>query len=287
MIVSRIAGGLGNQMFQYAAGRQLAERLGTAFYCDLTPFENYKLHACALHRFSLQATMMDRATRFQFPIRFGGSWWRRLLRINGPHLSLFREADLAWQPEIDSVTDNSYLVGYWQSEKYFSNIRTTLLQEFSLPSPAIGRDLEVIKAMQSSMSVSLHVRRGDYVTNAATNQVHGTCDEAYYQRAVSMLSEECGPLHLFVFSDDPAWCRANLKFAHQTTVVDHNDAARNCEDLRLMSYAKHFVIANSSFSWWGAWLSTYHTKIVCAPKRWFRTTERNESDIVPETWRRL
>ncbi len=287
MIVSRIAGGLGNQMFQYAAGRRLAERVGAEFQHDLTPFDTYKLHDCAIRRFSLQSRPMDRATLSRLPVRFGGSLWKRLLRIDGPPLALFREKGLAWQPTINTVRDNTYLVGYWQSEKYFAEIRPTLLKEFSLPSPAAGKDLEVMKAMDESTSVMLHVRRGDYVSNAGTNQIHGTCDEAYYYRAVLMLAKEYGPLHLFVFSDDPTWCRENLKFEHATTVVDHNDASRNCEDLRLMSHAKHFITANSSFSWWAAWLSTSPGKIVCAPRRWFQSEGRDASDIVPDKWRRM
>jgi hypothetical protein len=287
VIVSRIAGGLGNQMFQYAAGRRVADRLGVEFQYDLTGFDTYKLHACALHRFSLQSRPMDRALVPRLPARFGGSRWRRLLRIGGPPLSLFREDGLAWQSSIESVGDNSYLVGYWQSEKYFADIRPKLVQEFTLSSPAVGRDLQVMKEMAAATSVMLHVRRGDYVSNAGTNQIHGTCDESYYQRAVALLADKCGPLHLFVFSDDPAWCRENLKFKHPTTVVDHNDASRNCEDLRLMSQAQHFIIANSSFSWWGAWLSMSPGKIICAPQLWFRTTDRDESDIVPAAWRRI
>lgn len=287
MIVSRIAGGLGNQMFQYAAGRRLAKQMGTEFFYDLTPFETYKLHNCALHRFALQTAALDRALLPRLPVRFGGSRLQRIFRTGGPPLTLFKERGLAWQPEIKQVKDNTYLVGYWQSEKYFVDIRPQLLTEFSLPSDPVGKDRQVIEAMADSTSVTLHVRRGDYVSNSATNQVHGTCDEDYYQRAVAMLTKECGPLHLFIFSDDPQWCREHLKFNHPTTVVDHNDQTRNCEDLRLMSHAKHFIIANSSFSWWAAWLSESAGKIICSPKRWFRTTERDESDIVPPTWRRV
>ena len=166
-------------------------------------------------------------------------------------------------------------------------MRPQLLQELTLTESADGRDAEIIDEMRSTTSVAVHVRRGDYVSNAATNLVHGTCDSAYYQRSVTLLADQYGPLKLFVFSDDPAWCRDNLRLGHPTVFVDHNDTQRNCEDLRVMSHARHFVVANSSFRWWGAWLSTSVEKTVCAPARWFRTAKNDETDIVPRTWHRI
>ncbi len=287
MIVSRIYGGLGNQMFQYAAARQLATTLGTDLVLDTTPFQTYRLHAYSLDRFPLQATELSVELQGLRPPRFGGSIWKRLLRSGGPVLKLVREKGLAYQSRINESPDNSYLVGYWQSERYFADIRSLLLSEFSLAEQAVGRDAEIIQQMQSVTSVAVHVRRGDYVSNASTNLVHGTCDADYYLRSVKFLAEKFGPLELFVFSDDPAWCRDNLRLGHPTVFVDHNDAMRNCEDLRVMNHARHFVIANSSFSWWGAWLSQSEGKVVCAPTRWFRTTKNDDKDIVPESWNRI
>lgn len=287
MIVSRIYGGLGNQMFQYAAARQLAARLGTDLFLDATQFQTYKLHGYAIHRYPLKSKEMSPEVGSRGPLRFGGKWWKRLLSSGGPPLKLVREKGLAWQSQLQEARDNSYLVGYWQSERYFSNVRPQLLQELTLTEPAEGRDAEIIHAMRSTTSVTVHVRRGDYVSNAATNQVHGTCDSEYYQRSVTLLAAKHGPLNLFVFSDDPAWCRENLRMGHPTVFVDHNDAERNCEDLCVMSHARHFIVANSSFSWWGAWLSTSEDKTVCAPARWFRTSRNDESDIVPKSWHRI
>lgn len=287
MIVSRIYGGLGNQMFQYAAARQLAARLDTDLLLDVTQFQAYKLHGYAIYRYPLKSQEMSQDIGSRKPLRFGGRLLKRLLRSGGPPLKLVREKGLAWQPQLQEATDNSYLAGYWQSERYFADIRPQLLQEFEMTEPAQGRDAEIIDEMRSTTSVTVHVRRGDYVSNAATNQVHGTCDSEYYQRSVTLLANMYGPLNLFVFSDDPAWCRGNLQLGHPTVFVDHNDAQRNCEDLRVMSHARHFIVANSSFSWWAAWLSTSEDKTVCAPARWFRTSKNDESDIVPKSWHRI
>lgn len=287
MIVSRIYGGLGNQMFQYASARQLATRLGTDLLLDVTQFQTYKLHDYAIHRFPLKSAEMSAEMAMHRPLRFGGKLWKRLFCSGCPPLKLVREKGLAWQALLANAADNSYLVGYWQSESYFATMRPQLLQELTLTESADGRDAEIIDEMRSTTSVAVHVRRGDYVSNAATNLVHGTCDSAYYQRSVTLLADQYGPLKLFVFSDDPAWCRDNLRLGHPTVFVDHNDTQRNCEDLRVMSHARHFVVANSSFSWWGAWLSTSVEKTVCAPARWFRTAKNDETDIVPRTWHRM
>ena len=274
-------------MFQYAAGRRLADRLGTSLMLDLSSFRNDPLRAFALDRYQLRTDAMTDAMQARLPVRFGGSWWRRLLRVNGAGLNVLREKGLGYQPGIESADDDTLLVGYWQSERYFADLRPQLLREFSLTTPVTGRDAEVAAAMAESRSVTIHVRRGDYVSNTGTNQTYGTCDSDYYRRAADVLARESGPIRLFVFSDDPDWCRASLRFEYPTVIVDHNDATRSCEDLRLMSHAQHFIIANSSFSWWAAWLSTRPGIIVCAPKRWFRSDDRDEADIVPAAWRRI
>lgn len=289
MIVSRIAGGLGNQMFQYALGRRLAARHNTQLLLDTSLFATYNLHAFGLHHLNIQAQIADNSVRRWFPFRYGGSsWWRRWVRRDrGRPLQLVKERQLPFQPAVLDAADHSYIAGYWQCERYFDEIRPQLLQEFAVRSPQAGRDAELAALMQATNSVMLHVRRGDYVSDPAANRRHGTCDLDYYQRAVASLARDVGRLHLFVFSDDPAWCRDNIQLGHETTVVDHNDASRNFEDLRLMSQAKHFVIANSSFSWWGAWLGSFPDKIVCAPQLWFRAPEMDGRDVVPTSWRRF
>ncbi|MBT9150861.1 MAG: O-antigen biosynthesis glycosyltransferase WbnK [candidate division WS2 bacterium] len=132
--------------------------------------------------------------------------------------------------------------------------------------------------------MSLHIRRGDYVFNLHTNQFHGTCDLDYYFRCVEYLTTKVKNPHFFIFSDEPEWARNNLKLSYPTTLVDHNEADKNYEDLRLMSQCKYHIIANSTFSWWGAWLSQNPEKIVFAPKRWLKSDDYNPKDLMPDKW---
>ena len=135
--------------------------------------------------------------------------------------------------------------------------------------------------------MSLHVRRTDYVQNALTNKIHGVCDQDYYASCVRYIGDQVSNPHFFIFSDEPQWAKDNLMFDFPMTVVDCNDASRNYEDLRLMSTCKHNIIANSSFSWWGAWLNSNPNKIICAPKQWFTDSTRNTKDLIPSNWIRL
>ena len=135
-------------------------------------------------------------------------------------------------------------------------------------------------------SVSLHIRRGDYVSNQKTNQTHGTCDLDYYQRCITEIEKEVENPYFFVFSDEIEWVKENLKINHPAEYVDQNTGDKSYEDMRLMSQCKHNVIANSSFSWWGAWLNSYPDKIVFAPKRWFASDKHNTKDLIPEGWKK-
>ncbi len=150
-----------------------------------------------------------------------------------------------------------------------------------------GRNKDIGEMIQSFKSVSLHIRRGDYVSNKVTNQVHGVCDLNYYSHAISYIAERISNTHLFVFSDDPEWAKGNLKTEIPTFFVDNNRADKDYEDLKLMRQCKHNIIANSSFSWWGAWLNQNAGKIVIAPKKWFNDKSINTKDLIPEKWIRL
>jgi hypothetical protein len=133
-------------------------------------------------------------------------------------------------------------------------------------------------------AVSLHVRRGDYVSNPDSSRVHGLCGADYHQAAVRRIAEVVPQPHLFVFSDDPQWAAGNLHLDHPATIVTGNDTRRDYEDLHLMSLCKHHIVANSSFSWWGAWLDTNPDKIVIAPERWFAHEQHDTRDLLPPTW---
>ena len=152
--------------------------------------------------------------------------------------------------------------------------------------PQSGKNMEIAKAIGGCESICIHVRRGDYVIDAKTNQHHGICSLDYYYRCASAVAERTKDPHFFVFTDDPLWVREHLKLQYPMTFVDQNGSREAYEDIRLMSQCRHHIIANSSFSWWGAWLGTSPENIVFAPKQWFakKSNQDEVNDIVPERW---
>ena len=179
------------------------------------------------------------------------------------------------------------LEGYWQSFKYFERHRELICREFSLRDAPDPRNQEMAARIRKVEAVAIHIRRGDYVMDATANAVHGTCDLQYYQRAVEVMVRKVKNPHFFVFTDDPVWAKSNLTLCGPLEVVDHNLGERDHLDLWLMSQCRHFIIANSSFSWWGAWLGQRKQKTVIAPKRWFKIDKYPAEDRIPPEWIRL
>lgn len=293
MIIVKLIGGLGNQMFQYAAARRLAERHSSILKLDVTGFEEYKLHKYGLSCFRI---MESPATKSEIEsIRGNQDILNRLKRkvsrligFNNPNNRRWIfERQFHFDAEILEAPDNVLLEGYWQSEKYFADIRDILRREFVVKYEQDAQSKSFADLIQRTESVSLHVRRTDYVQDVSTNKMFGTCDRDYYDRCVRCVGARVSNPHLFVFSDEPKWAKDNLKFDVPMTFVDCNDASRNYEDLRLMSMCKHNIIANSSFSWWGAWLNANLEKTVIAPQTWFNGDTMNTKDLIPAQWIKL
>jgi hypothetical protein len=178
------------------------------------------------------------------------------------------------------------LVGYWQSEKYFKPIANQLRSELKVKGPLGPEGENLLQAISQSEAVCLHVRRGDYISDPKVARILQPCSLDYYQGAVRLLSERLLAPYLFVFSDDPQWVSAHLKLEAPSALVSRPSLAV-VEEFALMSACKHFIIANSSFSWWAAWLSSYPEKTVIAPRRWFSPADWDSQDLVPDTWFRL
>jgi hypothetical protein len=287
MVIVRLIGGLGNQLFQYALGRTLAASRSTTLKLDITDYETYKVQAYALRHFNVIESF---ATRDEIWRLRGGGWMARQLSRRLHRLIPFRkdsyilEKGFAFDPEVLRSPDDVYLEGYWQSEKYFTSIEGLLRREFTIRHSLSGRNQEIAARIAGCNAVSLHVRRGDYVSNPDSSRVHGVCGADYHQAAVRRIAEVVPQPHLFVFSDDPQWAAGNLHLDHPATIVTGNDIRRDYEDLHLMSLCKHHIVANSSFSWWGAWLDTNPDKIVIAPERWFAHEQHDTRDLFPPTW---
>jgi hypothetical protein len=291
MIITKLIGGLGNQLFQYSLGKSLAVKKNTELKLDISGFEKYKLHAYSLNHFNITENIATEKeiAKFQKYKRKPGKKWFLYNKLITDEKKYYTERQFHFDEEIFNISDNCYIDGYWQTEKYFKNIEKIIRKECTVKSPISGKNAEIMKKIQSGNSVSMHIRRGDYASNPATNDYFGTFGPEYYKKAMTIIAEKRQNPHLFVFSDDHEWVKKNIILPYPTTYVDHNGADKNYEDLRLMSLCDHFVISNSSFSWWGAWLSKNPNKIVIGPKKWFNKVKPNikTDDIMPEEWIRI
>ena len=286
-------GGLGNQMFQYAFGRMLAEKNNTQVLLDLSSFKKQQVNITTrkyeLDIFNLNtkiATKNDK--RFiAFPsYRFKEYLINMLSKLfvkNINKIQYIKEISCEYNPDIILDCDNIYLEGYWQSEKYFKDIESIIRSNFNFNLKA-ERENEIIgNKILSEYSVSIHIRRGDYVNNYKTNIHHGECSLEYYEDAISLINKKVKDPVYYIFSDDIEWAKRNIKMNVSKTFINNNNG-RDYEDLRLMSQCRHNIIANSSFSWWGAWLNNNPDKIIIAPKRWFNDKSINTNDIIPKEW---
>lgn len=292
MIVSNIIGGLGNQMFQYAAARALSLDLNVQLALDVSDFNGYSLHqGFELKRvFDCKAKIANKLDLSSILKWKKYKLVRRILRKLP--LSFLLSKNLVVEPSfqywrgIKDVADNSYLMGYWQSESYFLHHEETIRSDFTFMTELTSENAKVLALISQVNAVSLHVRRGDYVQNAHTNATHGVCSLQYYKNAIDQIANSVkGPV-FFVFSDDIEWVKNNLQIDFPCFYIDHNNGADSFNDMRLMSNCQHHIIANSSFSWWGAWLNPSLDKIVIAPKRWF-ANDNDTSDLIPPHWVKL
>jgi hypothetical protein len=294
MVIVQITGGLGNQLFMYAAGRRLSLHHGTPLKLDIAPFRTYAARNYLLDRFHIAQAIatpaeIDSVKAGIDPQRAFGAiraLFARRPAADARHL--FRAGDeLAgtYLPEILRTPRNVYLQGYWQSEQYFQPIEQTIRDDLRQKAELAGANLAMAGQIGGVDAVSLHVRRGDYAGNPHLGGLLGVLPLDYYHRAVERVGAMVKAPHFFVFSDDPDWAKAHLRIAHPATFVAHNGPDAPQEDLRLMALCRHHVTANSSLSWWGAWLCPHAAKTVIAPARWFLKTSM--PDIAPAAWIRL
>lgn len=281
MITVRVNGGLGNQMFQYATARALATKYHTDLILDINEFDRYELRNFELDKFKIRASIVNK----NYLVK------KIFKKLNLTKLvpNYYLEKSLKYDSELNNCTKNAYLEGYFQNERYFKLIRDELLVDFIIKDSLSSYTHELKNLIENSKnSVSLHIRRGDYISNNQTNSTHGTCSLEYYDKAIGYIKNQIGDLKIFVFSDDVEWSKENLKYDNIYFVeADKNKIPH--EDIYLMSLCNHNIIANSSFSWWGAWLNNNNEKIVIAPKRWFldKEMQAQATGIVCENWRKI
>jgi hypothetical protein len=291
MVIVRLEGGLGNQLFQYAAGRAIAQRHNVPLKLDTSKFEGTR-RRYALDNLRISASLATASEVEHLTGSNGNGMRPRLTRLYQRYLpyyrqSVFVERGFQFDPNFFRARCEVYLIGYWQSEKYFEGIAPLLREELTLLTQPDPDNQAMASQIEQTESVSVHIRRGDYVSDEHTSRYHGSCSLAYYQDAVGMIARTGVRPAFFVFSDDIEWAKQNLRLDHPVVYVSHNGEARDYEDLRLMSLCKHHIIANSSFSWWGAWLSENPEKKVIVPRRWFDQAQFDTRDLIPAGWNRF
>lgn len=203
------------------------------------------------------------------------------------HRRFVLEPHFHYWPGIHNVTLPCYLKGYWQSSRYFKDVEQAMRDRFAFRSFLSDRNREIAQEIGTVNSVSLHVRRGDYADNFMNFFKIGLCPLSYYETAIQYVAGRVENPIFFIFSDDIDWVRENLKIKGDVCFIDHNRGIESYNDLHLMCLCKHHIIANSSFSWWGAWLNPNKEKIVIAPQRWFASYFINTKDVIPDGWIRL
>ncbi len=293
MIYVKIIGGLGNQMFQYATSLALAIKNSTTVGIDLSEINKHE----GKEHFSYR--------NFQLEKIFNIKGYKILSKKTSTYLTdqsitarlkkkvssfrTYHEKGLNYDPNLHTVGQNSFIEGYFQSEKYFNAYREELLKHFSFSLPYSEKSEHISKKIQEVNAIAVHIRRGDYISDQHINSVHGVCSIDYYKNAIIHLKVE-NP-HFFFFSDDMNWVKENFASLDlsQCDFVDWNTGDDSWQDMKLMSQCKHFIIANSSFSWWAAWLSESQNKKVIAPREWYADAKKNNEtgDLIPDSWTRL
>lgn len=300
-IIIKTVGGLGNQLFQYAFARAVSRRMNTTFLLDIAAFdpkleywppgtlipEYYLHHFNAKIDFAIGSNMLGFVfLRRQYTLFNKIYSHLRLRRFLLPFY--FPEKTFAFDPEVFMKNGPVYFDGFWQTEKYFKDIAEEIRKEVTLARPFETYSQEVSDKIKETHAVSLHVRRTVFVSDPAISAFHGSCSLKYYKSAVEHIIKSDPSPHFFLFSDDHEWVEENFKWLPFPYTCVKNGIDKNYEDMILMSQCRHHIIANSSFSWWGAWLNPRSDKIVIAPKKWFANAPKNDTrDLLPDNWIKL
>lgn len=291
MIISRLIGGLGNQMFQFAAGFALAKKLEVPLRLDIAALKKYNRHnGYQLHKifkgefftanfFDVVGVLGLREYRYRF-----NSVEVDLSYIYKNNSNLFLERSHNFCVQYESISRPCYLSGYWQSEKYFLDYSKDIREIFKFKEELNIKNSFLLKEISSHNSVGVHVRRGDYLTNHSAALFHGTCPISYYLNAIEIINSKVSNTKFYLFSDDTSFVKDNFGHINNIVIVDINKGNESYNDMRLLAACKHHIIANSSFSWWGAWLANYQNQIVIAPKVWFAGSKEKIYDIYNQNW---
>lgn len=286
MIIVKLKGGLGNQMFQYATGLAVATAQRGELKLDVSGYDDpryvnantprqYRMHAFNL---SVCIATHEEVKKYKYPFGIFSKASRFL------NLRILKKRYIDYELSFFKRS-HRYVEGYFQSEKNFQNIKDMVLKEFTLKKESETFSIEKRK-IDKEKSISVHIRRGDYVNDPKTNAAHGVCSKEYYEKAISLMRQKIEDPIFYFFSDDIEWVKKEFG-VHADFKYISNPNLQEYEELMLMSLCTHNITANSSFSWWGAYLNQNSSKIVIAPKKWVNKEPDPHPNIVPETWIRI
>lgn len=292
MVIVKISGGLGNQLFQYAFGKAIEEKYGydvkydLSYYEDIPKDDTYRevfvsryipLHRLATKDDILKITKWDKSV-----------WKKALKRLGFAEYRTKYECPGDGVTSIEQVKDDTLLIGYWQSEEYFSNVCDKIREEFSFENDTQSPEMKVLsERIKSSDSVSIHVRGGDYLSTQNQAIFGGICTSQYYEEAYAYMKKKNPAGKFFLFTNDVEWTKNNIHLPYEeiTMVSEEYEATEDWMDLYLMSICKDNIIANSSYSWWAAWLNPNRKKTVVCPFRW--TNHQIDDKIFAKGWTRI
>ncbi len=288
MVISVLEHGLGNQLFQYATGRALAERLNTSLLLDKMRFAYNATRDLEITSFRIRARMLpDRLADVLDAGEQAPGWKSSLNRLASRWITTLKDSQEGYDDAVSSLKGNCRLDGFWQSEKYFREIRPQLLEELEPRDPLPVRLLDFVRRVPDEESVAVHVRRGDVTDKSLYATTHGALAAPYYAEALARFGARFPNAKFYIFSDDPGWCEEHLPNLPAIEIVSGKLTRSAVHDLITMKHCRHFIVGNSTFSWWAAWLGTHPAKRVLAPARFFRVPNGWEKDLRPTEWETL
>ena len=296
MIVVQLTGGLGNQMFQYAFGKYISVQNNTTLVLDTSylqsklPFKKWATPMqYELYIFNIKATIASNIISSNFLLYpFAKAEYLIRTKLNESKYQVMLENEFRYNAVFLETKDNSYIQGNFQSEKYFNQIENEIRNDFTFKNILNAINTKWKTQIENCNAVSVHIRRGDYISINRNAQKFIAIPLEYYQNAIKIISDRVACPEFFIFSDDIAWVKKNLRTDVPVHFINNNSTAETANiDMQLMSLCKHNIIANSTFSWWAAWLNKHPEKIVIAPENWFVDKSLNSSDIIPSSWIKL
>ncbi len=286
MIVVRLNGGLGNQLFQYATGRHVAHLNKTELYIDTSAFSDNTVDSkwkYELPAFHINATLANEELLKHFKLNdFSTSGIMLTKLLSFGKYGKYKFNEYGFDSNVLELRGNYYLKGFFQSEKFFKNIAESLKEELVIKENFLPQKTDLLQDISNKNSVSIHIRRGDYIRNLSAMDTHGLCSKDYYTKAIEFIKRELGnDLHFYLFTDDEEWIHREMHWDIDCTLLSGNSTI---EDFYLMSQCKHNIIANSTFSWWAAWLNKNPNKKIIIPKHWRTNVKTEDIYLNPPKW---